>query len=72
MAHFPDTFAGLEELADWALPTERARVARRRAASRDELQHVYDLVTPELKRALAHLDTFPLDAMPPAEQHLLD
>lgn len=72
MAHFPEAFAELDELADWALPTERARVARRRGASRDELQHFYDLVKPDLERILAHLDTFPLDAMPPAEQQLLD
>ena len=72
MAHFPADFAMLEALADWAAPTERERLALRRGASAAELQHFYDLFKPELERALAHLDGFPLDALPDAEQRLLN
>ena len=39
---FPPGFSELEPFADWALPTERARYAKRLASTMDELQAFYD------------------------------
>lgn len=72
MTDLPAAFADLERFAAWSLPTESARAARRRAGPLDALRVFYDAMLPRLSDALSHLDTFPLDGMPPAEQKLMD
>lgn len=67
----PKGFEDLAWLADWALPTERARHAKRVATPIEELQRVYDTLLPRIEGMIAHLDQFPVDALPPAEQNLM-
>jgi hypothetical protein len=67
----PAAFAELEPFADWALPTEAERYAKRLASTMDELQAFYDVAFPRLEDAMAHLDAFPLEALPDAEAALL-
>ena len=46
---FPPQFADLEPFAGWAVPTERARYAKRLASTMDELQAFYDAAFPRLE-----------------------
>ena len=68
----PADFAALEPFGDWILATERERYAKRLASSMAEMQAFYDAAFPELDRALAHLDRFPLDDLPVRETDLLN
>lgn len=62
-------FTDLESLATrWGLPTERARMEQRLLASMGELQEVYDKVMPRLESLIAHLNNYPLGAIPPEAQ----
>ena len=70
-ALLPAEFADLEPFADWALPTEGARYARRLASSMDELQAFYDAAFPRLDAAMAHLEQFGMDALPDEGKRLL-
>ena len=67
----PAEFAELEPFADWAVPTERARYARRIASTMGELQAFYDAAFPRIDEALAYLDQFSLDAIPDDATRLL-
>ncbi len=49
---FPAAFAELEPFAEWAIPTERARYAKRVASTMDELQAFYDAAFPRIDDAL--------------------
>lgn len=69
---FPEGFAQLEPFAAWALPTERARHARKSASSMAEVQAFYDAMLPVLPGALDHLNGFSLDNLPAPERRLLD
>jgi hypothetical protein len=71
MPSLPDGFADLEPFADWALPTERERYAKRLASTMDELQAFYDAAFPRLDDAMAYLDNFAIDALPDDATHLL-
>jgi hypothetical protein len=71
MATLPPAFADLERFADWCLPTEEERWARRMAASMEEMQAFYDAALPRVPDALAHCDQYPLDAMPEDAANLL-
>jgi hypothetical protein len=71
MATFPDEFADLEPFADWAVPTERARYAKRISSTMEELQAFYDAAFPRIDDALAYLDQHPLDALPEDGKRLL-
>lgn len=68
---FPAEFADLEPFADWAIPTERARYARRIARTMDELQAFYDAAFPRIDDALAYLDGYAMDALPEDATRLL-
>lgn len=70
--NFPAGFEDLEKYADWALPTERARNRKRLASSMAEIKEFYQLMLERVEPALAYLNQFPLDAMPPPEQNLLN
>jgi hypothetical protein len=67
----PAEFADLEAYADWSLETEAERYAKRLASTMDEIQAFYDAAFPRLAAAMAHLDAFPLDALPPDATRLL-
>lgn len=60
----PPAFADLEPFAQWSLPTEKERFAKRLATSMDDLQAFYDAAFPRLDDAVRHLDQYPLDALP--------
>ena len=67
----PRGFADLEPFADWALPTERERYAKRLSSPMDELQAFHDAALPRLEDAAAHLEQLPLDALPDDATRLL-
>ena len=67
----PPEFAELEAFADWALPTERERYAKRLASSMDEMQAFYDAALPRLEDAASYLERLPLDDLPDDARHLL-
>jgi hypothetical protein len=71
MPTLPTDFADLEPFADWALPTERERYARRLASTMDELQAFYDAAFPRLDDAMTYLDDFELDGLPEDATRLL-
>lgn len=67
----PPAFAVLEDFAaGWALPSCDERMHKRMSSSMDEIQRFYDAMLNVTEAALAHLDKFPLGAMPPAETRL--
>ena len=63
-AMLPPEFAELEAFADWALPTERERYAKRLASTMDEMQAFYDAALPRLEDAASYLERLPLDDLP--------
>jgi hypothetical protein len=70
-ATLPAKFTDLVPFADWALPTERERYAKRVAGTMAELQAFYDAAFPRCEDALTYLDQFELDALPDDAQNLL-
>ena len=68
---FPADFADLEPFADWAIPTERARYAKRLASTMDELQSFYDAAFPRLQEATDYLRKVTLDEISEQDQRLL-
>ena len=71
MALLPAEFAELEPFADWILPTERERYAKRLASTMDEMQAFYDAAFPLLDRANAYLEAFGMDSLPDPERNYL-
>lgn len=70
-AQLPAAFQALEIFArSWALPTSDERMRKRMASSMAEIQTFYDALLPITESALAHLDSFELAALPPAETRL--
>ena len=67
-ALLPDRFADLEPFADWILPTEAERYARRLASSMAEMQSFYDAAFPRLDDILAHTDGIELGGAPVGDQ----
>ena len=67
----PPDFADLEPFAAWAIPTERARYAKRLASTMDELQAFYDAALPRLEDAMTYLEQFPADDLPDDALRLL-
>jgi hypothetical protein len=71
-ALLPDQFADLEPFAaDWVLPTERERFAKRMSSSMDQMQAFYDAAFSRTEAALKYLDQFELDDLPEQAQNLL-
>lgn len=68
---FPPDFADLEPWADWAIPTERARYAKRIASSMEELQAFYDAVFPRLEQSAEYLQRVSLDGISEQDKRLL-
>ena len=71
MPVLPADFADLEPFAEWAVPTETARYAKRLASTMDELQAFYDAAFPRLEAAVAYLEQFDVDALPDDAKRLL-
>jgi hypothetical protein len=71
MATLPTDFADLELYADWAIPTERARYAKRLSSSMDELQAFYDAAMPRMEAATAYLEQYDLNDLPEDAKRLL-
>ena len=68
----PAEFADLEPFAaQWCLPTERERFAKRMSTSMDEIQAFYDAFFPRAEEAIAYCDQFPLDELPEDAERLL-
>jgi hypothetical protein len=67
----PKGYEDLAWLADWALPTERARHTKRLGMDLPDLQRVYDALLPRIEPAIAHLDQFSVHDLPPAEANLM-
>jgi hypothetical protein len=68
---FPAGFEDLERFADWALPSERARLSRRIAAAPTEIRTLYEAMATRLPAVLAHLDRLPLAGLGEADSRLL-
>jgi hypothetical protein len=71
MALLPAEFAELEPFADWILPTERERYAKRLASTMDEMQAFYEAAFPLLDGANNYLERFGMDDLPDPERNLL-
>ena len=71
MPTLPAQFADLEPFADWALPTERDRFAKRLASSMDELQAFYDAAFPRLTDSVDYLRGVPVEGISDEDRNLL-
>ena len=72
MAMLPPQFAELELFAaDWCLPTEPERQAKRFASTMGEMEAFYEAIVPRAEEVISHLDGFALDALPEEETNLL-
>ncbi|MCU1486678.1 MAG: Uncharacterized protein JWN67_3424 [Actinomycetia bacterium] len=71
MSTLPPDFADLEPYADWALPSEGDRYAKRLESSMDELQAFYDAVFPRLAESTDYLRGVAYEGMSDEDQHLL-
>jgi hypothetical protein len=71
-ARLPKEFADLESFAaDWCLPGEPARYAKRLASSMAEMQAFYDAITGRAEAAMKYLDQYTLDDMPQEALNLM-
>ena len=71
MSSLPADFADLEPFADWGLPTERERYAKRLSSTMDELQAFYDAAFPRFEAAATYLEQYSMDALPDDAKQLL-
>ena len=71
MPTLPADFSALEPYADWALPSEADRYAKRLTCSMDELQAFYDAAFPLLEKGADHLKTVQLDGISEEDRNLL-
>jgi hypothetical protein len=71
MATLPAAFADLEPFADWAVPGEGQRYAKRLASTMSELQGFYDAAFPRLEAAAGYLSDVALDGISEEDKHLL-
>jgi hypothetical protein len=71
MSKLPAAFADLEPFADWALPSESDRYAKRLASSMDELQAFYDAAFPRLESSTDYLKSVKLDGISDEDRNLL-
>lgn len=73
MKLLPSEFADLEPLAaEWALPTEAKRAAKRHASDIAYIQTFYDSLLPRLDDVLSYLAKVPLDNLSDSQKRLLD
>ena len=67
----PAQFSELEPFVDWAVPTERARYAKRVSSTMEDLQSFYDAAFPRMDEALSYLEQFSMDSLPKDAERLL-
>ncbi len=71
MQLLPSEFADWERFAEkWCKPTEDERWDERIASSFDEVEDLYDSLTPRAEEAIQYCDRFPLDSMPEEAKNL--
>ncbi|MFF0011413.1 hypothetical protein [Streptomyces sp. NPDC005374] len=68
---FPPEFAALEPFADWAVPTEKARYAKRIASTMDELDTFYNTAFPLLQNSTEYLQQVSMEGISEEDKHLL-
>jgi hypothetical protein len=68
---FPEGFEALEPFADWAVPTEKARYAKRISSTMDELDAFYDVAFPLLKSGTARLEKISMENISESDKRLL-
>jgi hypothetical protein len=66
----PPEFADLEPYAGWALATETARNHKRIDSAQADIDAFVAALLPRLDAICGYLDTYALDALPPAAQQL--
>jgi hypothetical protein len=67
----PSEFADWERFADkWCRATEDERWDQRIASSFEEVEELYDALTPRAEEAIAYCDRFPLDSLPEDARNL--
>jgi len=71
MSKLPAQFSALEPYADWALPSETDRYAKRLASTMDELQAFYDVAFPALTDSVEYLKSVSLEDISEENQNLL-
>ena len=71
MPTLPADFADLEPFADWALPSEFNRYAKRLASTMDELQAFYDAAFPRLETGVGYLRQVELAGISDEDRRLL-
>ena len=71
MSTFPAEFSALEPYADWALPSEGDRYAKRLVSTMDELQAFYDAAFPLLESGTDYLKGVELQGISDEDQRLL-
>ena len=71
MPTLPADFADLEPFADWALPSEFDRYAKRLDSTQDELQAFYDAAFPRMQDSTDYLRGVSLDGISDEDQNLL-
>jgi hypothetical protein len=71
MPTLPPEFADLESFADWSLPSEFDRYAKRIASSMDELQAFYDAAFPRMDESEDYLRSVSLDGISDENRNLL-
>jgi NTP pyrophosphatase (non-canonical NTP hydrolase) len=67
----PAEFADLEDLIDWAMPTEKERYLKRLESTIEELQEVYDRLQARAKDAKEYLEELDYSDLPEEAQRLL-
>ncbi|MER5183448.1 hypothetical protein ABT009_34745 [Streptomyces sp. NPDC002896] len=68
---FPPEFADLEPFADWAIPTERARYAKRISSTMEELDTFYNAAFPHLESGTSYLEKVEMENISEEDKHLL-
>ena len=71
MGKLPTAFADLAPFADWCLPTERDRFAKRIGCTMGELQAFYDAAFPRLQESEEYLRRVALDGISDEDRNLL-
>ena len=71
MTTLPTQFSELEPFADWALPSEYDRYAKRLASSMAELQAFYDAAFPRLADSTDYLKGVALEGISDEDRHLV-
>lgn len=67
----PAQFSDLEPFADWALPSEADRYAKRIASTMEELQALYDVAFPRLEAGAEYLRGVAIDGISDEDRNLL-